>query len=448
MALTIPQILRQFKTDVSSAIAADTILKICGYLNHACRERVLGPVTTVHVFLLQILHGNTACTALSRLAGIPFTAAAYCVARRRLPVALFQELLQHVCDALFPEVHTTGRWRGHRTWLLDGSGFSMADTPALQAHFGQPSAQAKGCGFPGAHLLALFHAGTGLLLRVAASPLHTHDLRHAATMHPELDEGDILIADRGFASFAHLALLFMRKMHALFRCHQKQIVSFRVGRQHTRQRKPLKGLPRSRYVRRLGRHDQVVEYVKPKTMPKWMDATTWASLPETLLVREVRFLTPQRGYRTRVITLVTTLLDPAAYPATALAELYLGRWQIEVNFRHLKTTMRLEVLHCQTVDGVLKELYMFAITYNLVRLVMLEAARRQQVPWHRISFVDALRWLRDAQADTSLTNLVINPARPHRLEPRVLKRRMKPYDLMTQPRQVLRKALLRKKPAA
>jgi hypothetical protein len=324
----------------------------------------------------------------------------------------------------------------------------MADTPALQAHFGQPSAQAKGCGFPGAHLLALFHAGTGLLLRVAASPLNTHDLRHAATMHPELDEGDILIADRAFASFAHVALLFMRKMHALFRCHQKQIVSFRVGRQHTQQRKPIKGLPRSRYVRRLGRHDQVVEYTKPKTKPTWMDQATFATLPETVLVRELRFTTPQRGYRTRVITLITTLLDPEAYPATALADLYLSRWQIEVNFRHLKTTMRLEVLHCQTVDGVLKELYMFAITYNLVRLVMLEAARRQQVPQHRISFIDALRWLRDAQADTSLTKLMINPARPHRLEPRVLKRRMKQYDLMKKPRHELRKALLRKKPAA
>src|SRR5258708_26805385 len=102
MALTIPQILRQFKSDVSSAIAAATILKICGYLKHTCRERVLGPVTTVHVFLLQILHGNTACTALSRLAGIPFTAAAYCVARRRLPVALFIEVLPHLCGALVP----------------------------------------------------------------------------------------------------------------------------------------------------------------------------------------------------------------------------------------------------------------------------------------------------------------------------------------------------------
>ena len=448
MALTLPQILRQFKADVSKAIAAETILKICGYLRYVCRDRVLGPVTTVHVFLLQILHGNTACTALSRLAGIPFTAAAYCVARKRLPLALFKELLEHVCDALFPEVHTTGRWRGHRTWMLDGSSFSMPDTPALQAHFGQPSVQAKGCGFPVAHMLALFHAGTGLLLRVVASPLRTHDMRHAAAMHPELQEGDILIADRGFASFAHLALLFLRNMHAVFRCHQRQIVRFHVGRKHTKQRNPHKSLPRSRYVRWLGHWDQVVEYSRPADRPSWIDKAKYARLPETLLVRELRFLTPQRGHRTRVITLVTTLLDPVAYPAAALAELYLGRWQIEVNFRHLKTTMGLEVLHCKTVAGVLKEMYMVAITYNLVRLVMLEASRRQQVPLDRISFIDALRWLRDADASTRLTALVVNPARPDRLEPRVLKRRMKKYPLMRKPRRVLRKDLLRKKDAA
>jgi len=448
MAINIPKIVRQFKADVARALSPETIMKVCGYLGHLCRERILDPVTTVHVFLLQILHGNTACTALSRLAGIPFTAAAYCYARKRLPLALFEELLQRVCDALFPEIQGSARWRGHRTWTLDGSSFSMPDTPDLQAHFGQPSVQAKGCGFPVAHMLALFHASTGLLLRVLVSPMRTHDMQHAATMHPELDEGDILIADRGFASFAHLALLFLRKMHAVFRCHQRQIVSFRPGRKHTGHSRPQKGLPRSRFVRRLGRRDQVVEYRQPKDKPTWMDEARFATLPETLLVRELRFFTPQRGHRTRVITLVTTLLDPIAYPAAELAKLYLSRWQIEVNFRHLKTTMGMEVLHCKSLAGVLKEFYMFALAYNLVRLVMLEASRRQKVPLERISFIDALRWLRDAGPDTRLTPLLVNPDRPDRLEPRVLKRRMKEYNLMKKPRRVLRKALLRKKRAA
>jgi hypothetical protein len=126
----------------------------------------------------------------------------------------------------------------------------------------------------------------------------------------------------------------------------------------------------------------------------------------------------------------------------------LSRWQIEVNFRHLKTTMGMEVLHCKRVAGVLKELHMFAIAYNLVRLVMLEASRQQKVPLDRISFIDALRWLRDAESDTLLTGLVVNPARPNRLEPRVIKRRMKKYTLMKRPRRVLRKELERQKDAA
>lgn len=448
MALTISQIVGQFKANVATALSPKSVAKICRYLEYSWRHRVLDPVTTVQVFLLQILHGNTACTALSRLAGVSFTAGAYCAARSRLPLALFEDLLERVCDALFPELQETGRWRGHRTWSLDGSSFSMPDTPSLQAHFGQPSAQAQGCGFPVAHLLALFHAGTGLLLRVVASPLRTHDMRYAAIMHQELGEGDILLADRGFASFAHLTLLVLGKMHAVFRCHQKQIVSFRVGRKHTAQRNSRKGLPRSRYVRRLGRWDQLVEYTKPATKPTWMDQAAWAALPQTLFVRELRYLTPQRGHRTRVITLVTTLLDPDAYPARELAQLYLSRWQIEVNLRHLKITMGMEVLHCKSVAGVLKEMHMFAIAYNLVRLVMLEASRRQHVPLDRISFIDALRWLRDAQYDTVLTALVINPVRPNRIEPRVLKRRMKEYNLMKKPRQKLRKVLIRKKVAA
>ena len=257
MALSIPQVLRQFKADVAKAVSPETITKICGYLHYTWRDRLLDPVTTVHVFLVQILYGNTACTALPRLAGLCFTASAYCAARMRLPLALFEELLQHVCDALYPEVQNTGRWRGHRTWHLDGSSFSMPDTAKLQTHFGQPSNQGKGCGFPVAHILALFHAGTGLLLQVVVSPLRTHDMRHAATMHPELEEGDILLADRGFASFAHLVLLVLRKMHGVFRCHQRQIVNFRVNRKHTNKNKPKKGMPRSRYVQRLGRYDHL-----------------------------------------------------------------------------------------------------------------------------------------------------------------------------------------------
>ena len=357
-------------------------------------------------------------------------------------------LLERVGQALVPDMDESGLWRGHRTWLLDGSSFSMSDTPELQAHFGQPGAQAKGCGFPVAHLLALFHSGTGFLREVLASPMRTHDMKHAALMHTGMRPGDVLVADRGFASFAHLALLFKRQMHGLFRCHQQQIVSFRVGRKHTQQRKPQRGRPRSRYVRRLGRHDQLVEYTRPTSKPKWMGDEAYAALPETLLVRELRYSTPQRGVRTRVITLVTTLLDPEAYPAKELAELYQSRWRVEVNLRHLKTTMGMDVLHCKSVEGVLKELCAFALVYNLVRLTMLKASRRQGVSVERISFVDALRWMRDTPPGEPLSDLIVNPSRPNRIEPRARKRRPKNYQLLKHPRQKYHNQLNHKEDAA
>jgi hypothetical protein len=317
----------------------------------------------------------------------------------------------------------------------------MPDTPALQQYFGQPGAQAKGCGFPIAHILGLFDAQTGFLQRVLASPLRTHDMAHAASMHPEMTAGDILVADRGFASFTHLALLLARNLHGLFRCHQKQIVNFRPGRKHAGQNKPQKGKPRSRWLKHLGQRDQLVEYPKPKRKPTWIDTEAYNRLPDHVIVRELRFSVHQRGHRVREITLTTTLIDPLLYSRQVLAELYEQRWQVETNFRHLKTTMKMEVLHCKSVAGVLKELTMFALVYNLVRLVMLEASKRQKVPVERVSFIDALRWLRSATPQTPLPDLVINPHRPYRLEPRVAKRRPKPFKLMNKPRAKLRKSL-------
>ena len=198
----------------------------------------------------------------------------------------------------------------------------------------------------------------------------------------------------------------------------------------------------------MGRHDQLVEYVKPDHRPGWITAEAYTALPKTMTVRELRFTVAERGRRTRVITLVTTLLDPQRYPAPELAALYGQRWQIETNFRHLKQTMRMDVLRCQTVDGVKKELTMYALVYNLVRLVMLEAARSQNVPVKQISFIDALRWLADAIYGATELRLRLIPERTGRLEPRAIKRRPKAYPFMTQPRDKLRKRLLVKKVAS
>jgi len=172
-----------------------------------------------------------------------------------------------------------------------------------------------------------------------------------------------------------------------------------------------------------------------------MDAAQFAQLPNGLQVRELRYRVQRKGFRVKAITLVTTLVDPVLYSVEALAQLYCARWGIETNYAHLKTTMGLAVLKCKTVDGVLKELIVFALIYNLVRLVMGQAAQRQHVDMDRISFLDALRWLAAARDDEILITLVVNPHRPYRYEPRVRKRRPKQYPLMQSPRLELRKSL-------
>ena len=195
-------------------------------------------------------------------------------------------------------------------------------------------------------------------------------------------------------------------------------------------------------MRALGPTDQIVEWYKPDVKPVWMTAEEYAALPMTLMVRECQYRVTQPGFRVRTIILVTTLLDADAYPADELATLYFQRWDVETDFAHLKTTLGMDVLHCQTEAGVLKELTVYAIVYNLVRVVMLEASRRQGVPLTHISFVDALRWLSSSPPGTPLPALVVNPHRPGRAEPRCKKRRAKKYTYMIQPRSVLRKRLL------
>jgi hypothetical protein len=322
----------------------------------------------------------------------------------------------------------------------------MPDTPALQEAFGQPTEQRPGCGFPVARLLGLFHAGTGVLLKLVVAPLLTHDLAHVQAVHPSLQPGDVLVADRGLCSYAHLALLAQAGLHAVLRVGARQIVDFTPGRPFVKpsvRRTPaVKGIPRSRWLAALGVHDQLVAWLKPKTCPSWLTREALAALPETLVLREVRYGIGRPGFRTRQVTLVTTLLDAEVYRVADLADLYRQRWQVETSLAHLKTTMQMDVLHCKTVPGVLKELTVFAIVYNLVRMIMCQAATLQRIGVDRISFVDALRWLGAPSTGVPLGALTINPVRPHRVEPRVKKRRPKSFPFMVKPRQALRQQLV------
>jgi Transposase DDE domain len=435
MARIIVAALQQIKSDLAQFLSPELIRGACETIGYGWRERILDPVTTVHLFVLQILNGNAACSQVPRLGAVDCSGEAYCQARQRLPLRVLEYLVRALSQFLGASpMLDDGRWHGHRTFLVDGSSVSMPDTPELQKEFGQPGGQKLGCGFPVMHLLALFHASTGFLLNVIGAPLRTHDMSRIGRLHPDLAEGDVLVGDRAFCSFAHLALLAARKAFGVFRVHQKQIVDFRPHRRtaSSRSRKRgAKGLPTSRWLKRLGRHDQLVEYVKPKQRPTWMTAEEYVALPDALKVRELRYTITVPGRRTRVITIATTLLNAKRYPAADVAALYGQRWQIETNFRHLKQTLRMDVLRCKTAAGVQKELTMYVLVYNLIRQVMLEAAKRQNVPVERISFIDAVRWLADATYGIQELKLRLVPERPGRCEPRAIKRRPKEYDLLT-----------------
>ena len=402
--------LQTLRQDLAAQLGGDFIHAACRAAGHTwCQGCLLTPAAIIHWFLIQILHGNTALTHVSLLAGRAFSASTFCQARSRLPLVVFQTLLREMVQVLIPATEVASLWLGHRVLLIDGSAFSMPDVAALQAAFGQPSNQAKGCGFPVAHILALFHAGTGLLLEVAAAPLRSHDMSGVGGILPLLKRGDVLVADRGFCSFAHVAMLMCKGVHAVFRLDQKQIVNFTPGRAHARpgQTRSPKGMPRSRWIQALGLSDQLVEYFKPAQAPGWIVAAAYAALPESYVVRELRYRIEAPGLRTREVTLVTTLLDPIAYPAEALANLYATRWRVEEDLKSLKITMKMDVLKCTTVDGVHKELTMYAIAYNLVRLTMCEAGERQGVAADRVSFIEALRWLRGAEEGEAMPELVV-----------------------------------------
>jgi hypothetical protein len=435
--------LNRIKRDPLAVLDRGTIERICREHDHQWRQRQLDPAATVALFVQQILHGNVPCTEVRHLAHGPFTAQAYCEARARLPLGVYHDLFSAVCDALFPQTRQADHlWHGHRVFLLDGSTFSMPDTAELRKAFGTPSGQKPGCGFPVAHLLVLFNAQTGLLLDAWASRYQTADVRNTPEAHLHLDDGDILLGDDSFSGYAHLALLSQAKLQGLFPVHHLRLVDFTKGRPHAVEGKnAVPGLPRSRWIKSLGKEDQLVEYFKPGEVPRWMDAEQYRALPPSIVVRELRRTVCRPGLGQVTLTMVTTLLDPVKYPASELVALRLRRWEVETDLAHLKTTMGLDVLRCKTEVGVRKELAVFCLVYNLVRAVMLEAAGRQEVPVRKISFADTLQWLRHARPGDRLPDLVVNRHRPDRIEPRCRKRRPKEYDLMNKPRSVLRRRL-------
>jgi hypothetical protein len=449
---SVSSVLQRIKDDLQPFIPDELVVKSCQVAGHRWRRRQLGPVQTLHLFILQILNFNTAMTHLRHLSKTAVKAPAYCRARMRLPLAVLQTLLVESAAAM--NKRCTGpdrRWCGLKAYLVDGSSTIAPDTPDSQKAFGQPSGQKPGCGFPVPKVLGLFDAFSGLMLQAMGFPLFTHEQSKVCLLHPLLGRGDLLVGDRGFCSYVHLVMLQLRQIHGLFRIHQHTRVDFRPYRKHRRSypkgRKigGEKPMPRSRFVRRLGKWDQVVEYFRVGNTPKWMSKQQYDQLPGSLHVRELRFVLENKGQRTRKITIATTLLDPVLYPKQKIAELYGVRWRVETHFAQLKTTLRMRKVKSKTAAGVLKELTVYALVYNLIHHVMLQAATVQRVQPHRMSFIDALRWLLSATPGEPLPELVVNPLRPGRHEPRVVKDREDTYTKMTRTRAELRKEMKNKR---
>ncbi len=394
MASFIESVLDQVKGDVAEALSPERIEQICRELNYVWRDCTLNQVTTVYAFLRQVLKTRClACDHVPHLVGLKVTGEAYCKARARLPVELFQRLMEAVTSAV--SAHVPAAWRGHRVWHLDGSACSMPDTPALQTAFGQPGAQRPGCGFPVAHLLTLFDSSTGFLLRVLPAPLRTHDHSLAPRVHEAFQSGDDLVADRGFCFvLTHLALLNLAGVLALFRIHQATIVNFQKGRPPSPQKRAkeivlrVTGQPTSpRWVQSLGPQDQIVEAIQTlraaevdgpgrlrARLPRVAAAAGAAAIASTDPV-----------FRVRQVTLVTTLLDAQRYPAPEPAKLYLQPLGgIRNNLRHLKQTLHVNALRTKTVDGISQRTGHVRHRLQSGPLGDAAAAKRQRVPMIRI----------------------------------------------------------------
>lgn len=433
---TLGQLQEQLRDLIPAALLASTEEKANS------RDRIFSLRLTAECFLWQMLKPRTACREVVRqvqaarsLADLPpidDDDSAYVQARQRLPVERLTGALQATAATADRRAGTGGTLRGRPVKVVDGSATSLPDTAANQARYPQPGSQKPGCGFPLMKFAVLFSLCSGAILAVACGSRKQHDLRLLRALWEALKTGDILLGDRAYGEYATLAALPGRGVDVVARLHQSRKVDFRRAR-------------------RLGRNDGLFTWGKSSQRSALFSPREWGRLPAQITVRLVRFNATIRGFRDRRITLVTTLLDAERYPAAELAALYARRWRLELCLRDLKTTMGMEELRCKTPAMVEKELLAYLVAHNLVRCVMAEAVAQHQVALERVSFkgsVDALRQFSDAlgrarnrkQRRRLWADLLrilagdLVPDRPGRTEPRAVKRRPKPFPLLTKPR--------------
>ncbi len=418
------------------------------------RNRLWPPMQMLWAFLVQVLHpGWSSAAAVAEVlaehaaAGQPLKASAdpsaYDQARKRVPESMYRYALRTVGQRLQTKVGEAYRWCGRRVWVVDGSHCSMADTPELQEAFGQPTGQKNGCGFPVAKFVAMFCWASGAVREVAIGAYRSNELSLWRQLWDQLEAGDVVLGDRFFGAYGELAQLAARGCDGVFRLWGRRASKLDLRR-----------------GRRLGKEDRLFVWPKPKGRLRTLTPAEVAALPATLTVRVLRFHTQVKGFRSRTVVVVTTLRDPLGYPREQIAALYGDRWTVELRLRDLKTTLRMEVLRGQSPDVVRKEILMHVLAYDLIRALMWHAAQEHDRPLHRLSFARTMQrfeaiapylcLFRGTAHATELYSLLLSwiasdivPDRPHRVEPRAVKRRPKPHKLLTQPRKEMRKVLSR-----
>ena len=408
------------------------------------RRRLFSKENTFWAFLSQVLDADGGCKEVIRklqsyasIKGIKIpssSTASYCTARTKLDEKMLSRILEHTVDRL-EEMPETGSLNNRRVIVVDGTGVTMPDTPENQEVWPQPSAQKPGCGFPSARICACFQLESGALLSYAIGNKKSNELPLFRKQWKRFKPGDIFLGDKGFCSYFDLANL------------EKQGIDSVIT---LARRAPVRA---ARSLKILGSNDLLIAWPRPKYNAKLSYSRgAWEALPEELTLRQIRVTVKHPGFRTQGFHIVTTLLDAMQYPAEELAELYFKRWDVELFFRDIKTTMGMDVLRCRTPEMIRKEVLMHFIAYNCVRRLMYEAAEEAGIDVRIVSFKGSLQALRNwephlNQAKVSkaerfrlisdlydaMTNTPIKQ-RPGRSEPRCVKRRPKNYQRMTVPR--------------
>jgi hypothetical protein len=363
--------------------------------------------------------------------------ASFCKARARLPQKGLEAIHRRLTHELEAQIGENGLWRQRRVKIVDGTGLSMPDTKANQKAYPQSPRQKPGCGFPVMKLVVAFSLATGAVIGYVKGTLHDAERILFKHLWHLFQPGDIILADSAFCSYADFYFLSQREVDCVMANHHRR----------------TKGL---QFVKSLGKKDRLLYWIKMKPCPTWLEKGQWEKVPEKLLVREVSFSVTVRGFKTKKITLATTLLDPRHYPKEDLAQLYRRRWMAELYLRDIKITMGMDILRCKTPDMVHKELIIYMIAYNLIRALILQSCITLQTQMDRLSFKGTLAILRQVNPPTlrllwtrkleeSLPQAVlliiakdIVPDRPNRQEPRARKRRPKNYQLLKKPRGIFR----------